>query len=98
MLGSATALAASLGSLRVLDLTANIKMDAAAAIAVAKALPSSSLRDLRLAGCKVDKKGCARLAASLLQSSLISLDLAANHFGSAGRWLAQIPPTPHSHS
>ena len=80
----ATSLAACLGKLHVLDLAANISLDAGAAIAVAKALPGSELRSLRLAGCKVDKKGCSRLAATLMHSRLTHLDLSANHFGSAG--------------
>ena len=77
-------LAASLGSLRSLDLTANITMDADGTVALAKALPGSSLRALRLAGCKVDKKACSRLAAALVQSRLALLDISCNHFGSAG--------------
>jgi Ran GTPase-activating protein (RanGAP) involved in mRNA processing and transport len=77
-------LADSLGPLRSLDLTANLSLDGGAAVAVAKALPGSSLRSLSLAGCKVDKKGCSRLAASLVHAQLTTLDLASNHFGSAG--------------
>ena len=80
----ATAIAGTLGKLRALDLAANVAMDAEGSVAIAKALPTSSLRSLRLAGCKVDKRACGRLAASLLGSSLTSLDLSANHFGSKG--------------
>jgi hypothetical protein len=78
-------LAARLGPLAELDLAANTRMDAAAAVAIATALGGSALRSLRLAGCKVDRKGCSRLAAALLTSShLAHLDLSSNHFGSAG--------------
>jgi len=80
----ASALAASLGLLTSLDLTANLRMEGAATIALAKALPASRLVALRLAGCKVDKKACARLAAALVQSRLATLDLSSNHFGSSG--------------
>jgi len=80
----ATSLAASLGPLRLLDLTANIAMDGGAALALAKALPTSQLRALHLSGCKVDKKGCSRLAAALPRSMVRELDLSANHFGSEG--------------
>lgn len=78
------ALSASLGKLRTLDLTANVGMDADGATAIAKALPSSALRSLRLAGCKVDKKACSRLAAALISSNLSSLDVSSNHFGNGG--------------
>ena len=79
-----SALASSLGSLRSLDLGANVLMDGAAACALAKAMPGSALRTLRLAGCGVDKQACKRFAAALLHASLTSLDLSANHFGSDG--------------
>ena len=79
-----TTLAAGLGALRALDLSANLRMDGTATVALAKALPSSSLHSLRLAGCKVDKKGCGRLAAALLSSPLSNLDLESNRFGNDG--------------
>ena len=80
----ATRLAGSLGRLTLLDMTANLELTPEAAVAIASALPSSRLQCLRLAGCKVDKRGCSRLAATLMLSPLASLDLSANHFGSEG--------------
>ena len=56
-----------LGGLHSLDLTANLALDAGAALAIAKVLPMSELRTLRLAACKVDKRGCSRLAAELVR-------------------------------
>ena len=79
-----SALASSLGGLISLDLTANLHMDSDGTCALAKALPGSSLRALALAGCKVDKKACGRLAAALVQSRLTHLDLSSNHFGNGG--------------
>jgi len=78
------ALAACMGGLRIIDLTANTLMDSGGAMALAKSLPTSQLHTLRLAGCKVDKKGCSKLATALTQSPVTSLDLSCNHFGSAG--------------
>lgn len=80
----AVALAGSLGPLRSLDMGANMLMDGEASCAVAKALPASKLRTLRLAGCGVDKKACAKIAAALPRASLTALDLSANHFGGDG--------------
>ena len=78
------ALAASLGPLRTLDLSANLRMDETGACELARELAGSSLTSLRLAGCKVGQKGCSRLAAALLRSELRDLDLSANHFGNGG--------------
>jgi len=80
----ATSLAASLGKLAHLDLTANVRLDGAATAALAKALPASALRSLRLSGCNVDRKACSRLAAALPLSRLARLDLSSNHFSDGG--------------
>jgi len=80
----ASALAASLGGLRALDLGANTLLDSEAACTLAAALPASSLSSLRLAGCGVDARACARLAMGASISLLTALDLSANHFGAAG--------------
>ena len=88
-----------LGGLHSLDLTANLALDAGAALAIAKVLPMSELRTLRLAACKVDKRGCSRLAAELVRPGckLALLDLSANHFGSDGSdELAWVLPKCHA--
>ena len=88
-----------LGGLHSLDLTANLAFDAGAALAIAKVLPMSELRTLRLAACKVDKRGCSRLAAELVRPGckLALLDLSANHFGSDGSdELAWVLPKCHT--
>ena len=77
-------LASGVAKLHVLDLGANILLNGDATSAVAKALPGSALRSLRLSGCGVDKKACGRVAAGLVQSSLTSLDVSSNHFGNDG--------------
>ena len=69
----AVALAGSLGPLRSLDMGANMLMDGEASCAVAKALPASKLRTLRLAGCGVDKKACAKIAAALPRARQLSV-------------------------
>lgn len=80
-----SAIAASgLGALRTLDLNANLLLSGEATIEVAKALPASRVRTLSLAGCKVDKKACAKLASALPRSVVTNLDLSCNHFQSSG--------------
>jgi hypothetical protein len=94
----AAALAAALTSgascLRALTLTANVLMDGEATSALAKALPAASrLRSLTIAGCNVDRRACARLAAVLPQSaSLTALDLSCNHFAGGSDELAWALP------
>lgn len=56
-----------LGGLHSLDLTVNLALDAGAALAIAEVVPRSEPRTLRLAACKVDKRGCSRLAAELVR-------------------------------
>ena len=50
-----------------LDPIVNLALDAGAALAIAEVLPRSEPRTLRLAACKVDKRGCSRLAAELVR-------------------------------
>ena len=69
-------------------------LPAQAAAELAKALPGSRLRTLLLAGCKVDKKGCARIAAALPRSpTLTCLDLSSNHFAAGADELAWALPS-----
>ena len=56
-----------LGGLHSLDLIVNLALDAGAALAIAEVLPRSEPRTLRRAACKVDKRGCSRLAAELVR-------------------------------
>ena len=90
----AAALAAGTSGLRSLTLTANVLMNGEATSALAKALPAaSSLRSLTVAGCNVDKRACARLAAVLPQSAtLTALDLSSNHFAGGSDELAWALP------
>ena len=90
----AAALASGASGLRELTLTANVLMDGEATSALAKALPAASrLRSLTIAGCNVDRRACARLAAVLPQSaSLTALDLSCNHFGGSSDELAWALP------
>jgi Ran GTPase-activating protein (RanGAP) involved in mRNA processing and transport len=90
----AAALASGASGLRSLTLTANVLMDGEATSALAKALPAApSLRSLTIAGCNVDKRACARLAAVLPQSAtLTALDVSSNHFAGGSDELAWALP------
>lgn len=83
----AEALAAPSGcALRVLNLSANSRIGAAGALALSAALPSSRLRELRLAGCGLGSTPCGRIAAAVARSSLETLDLSHNQIGDCGAW------------
>ena len=90
----AAALASGASGLRSLTLTANVLMDGEATSSLAKSLPAaSSLRSLTIAGCNVDKRACARLAAVLPQSTtLTALDVSSNHFAGGSDELAWALP------
>ena len=73
-------------ALRVLNLSANWRIGPAGALALAAALPSSELRQLRLAGCALGAAPCGRIAAAIARSMLELLDLSHNQIGDCGAW------------
>jgi len=85
------------GALQSLNLSANQTLTASCVRALAKALPSSNLVDLQLAGINVSAHACGVLAASLPRARrLRRLDLSMNPFGCEGAWgLAWALPECH---
>ena len=73
-------------SLTALNLSANAAVMAAGAIALAHALPRSTLLELGLAGCELGDSPCSRLSAFIVPSRLRKLDLAHNRLTCTAAW------------
>jgi hypothetical protein len=75
------------GALRTLCLSCNHRIDAAAVMRLAQALPSCALRRLELSGCHVSARAASALARALRATELVHLDLSANPLvGDEGCW------------